>query len=383
MRIAYLTRSYYPMTTGGALVRKAQVELFEKSDIDVLVITLGENSDNNIIRIKNDYNDFLCSLAERFGIYEDYLDPCISYNYKRIENECRNCDLVFATSGGELGMIRLGAMLHDRLKIPFVINLHDPIDFTSVLGKRINKSFHINRDDTEKQYLNSADLIITSSQVNMNSLIKKYPSLTNKIKVCYFGYLQNHRPALSRNIDSKVNIVYGGAFSHVQAPECLADALIDIPEVEITYIGNWLNYKPIKKITNKKVKLIPPMPYDRYLDYLCQKADITFISLKGDYFGACVPSKLFELINLAIPILGALPEGDASNIINSFGYGVAVKMEKKLIIQAYYSLKNRERLIQIREAMIRDKKKWSFVANGEKMVDWIKEVVNNKLTINV
>jgi len=48
--------------------------------------------------------------------------------------------------------------------------------------------------------------------------------------------------------------------------------------------------------------------------------DVGSVSLFNDYLGACVASKIYEYINLEIPIISALPLDDGKDIINAIGY---------------------------------------------------------------
>ena len=79
----------------------------------------------------------------------------------------------------------------------------------------------------------------------------------------------------------------------------------------IYYIGNSKNYEPL----NKNIHFVD--------EFMCENIDIGFLSLVKDYYGACVPSKLYEYLNLEVPIIAALPEGDALDIINTKSYGKA------------------------------------------------------------
>ena len=63
------------------------------------------------------------------------------------------------------------------------------------------------------------------------------------------------------------------------------------------------------------------MPHNEFLKFMIENIDIGFVSLANDYLGACVPSKIYEYINLGLPIIGALPNGDGLDIINKNNYG--------------------------------------------------------------
>ena len=53
-------------------------------------------------------------------------------------------------------------------------------------------------------------------------------------------------------------------------------------------------------------------------------ADIGFLALADATFAYATPTKLFEYIELGIPVLGALPEGAARELIESYEIGLVV-----------------------------------------------------------
>ena len=91
------------------------------------------------------------------------------------------------------------------------------------------------------------------------------------------------------------------------------------PKVTFTFVGDLFcneNNNP------QNVVIKPKMPYKDYITYLSQNADIGFFSLRGNVSKLCVPSKLYEYINVGIPILAAI-DGDARSIVNDNRFGVA------------------------------------------------------------
>ena len=72
-----------------------------------------------------------------------------------------------------------------------------------------------------------------------------------------------------------------------------------------------------------------------------------------------MPSKLYEFINLGIPILGVLG-GDAKNIICANHYGIVADYNlcslRNSILKMVYS----ERLLMYKNNIIRDREKWAM-----------------------
>lgn len=361
-KIYYITRSYLPDVTGGTLVRKGQVEYFRSLGYRVIVVhptvrykrVIEEGDDISVPWIKNER---LCYHLERPGILEDYLDFWVKRVVALLKKQITPEDIVFATTGGELGCIKAGSLLKKQRGCRFIINYHDPVDYTTVNNRVLNNSFHIKRDRLEWKYIQNCDAVITSSCSNRDSLKTKYPSLSEKIRCSYFGYLKKVHTLPQRSASEKKRIVYGGAFTVTQAPELLAESVTG-KDFQCIYIGRHEGYKPVAHL-RKRARFLEAMQPDEYLEFMTKHADIGFVSLTSDYLGACVPSKIYEYINLGIPVLGALPQGDAMDIINNNGYGVAVHYSDREGLK-----KAAERIIRnyevFRASVLKDREKWSL-----------------------
>ncbi len=370
MNIWYLTRSYPPYQKGGGpLLRKGQVGFLKELNYDITIIMPNYGSSNlkkedNIILIPQTYNIKLSLYLERLGYYEDYLDIWVENAFEYLKSKVRKEDIIFATSGGELGMIKLGSRLKDELSCNFIINFHDPLNYGYMNGLRRDKKFHIGREKAHKKYISNVDLIFTSSKYYAEVLSHKFPQLSNKIYNNYFGYIQQFEiEQVKRKISTKTNIAYVGTMGVTQSPELLYSAwkLLNDNSIEIYFIGNTQGYKPLKNVYEKGVHFIDFMPHGGFLEFMCENIDIGFVSLANDYFGACVPSKIYEYINLGLPMIGALPDGDAKEMINSNGYGVACQYDDmKCLGEAMKKLKDKNCLNKIKNKILDDRDTWSM-----------------------
>lgn len=374
MRIIYITRTY---VVGGESnncsgFRNYTVNLLKKK-YDVLVITPCHNS-NSI----NDENGvvyvpftpcWLDSWFERFGIYDDYLkrwvDDAESYFVGKIKPD----DIIMAVSGGELGCIMLGAKLKRQIGCKLIVNFHDPINSTTVLGKKSTYKFHANRDRVLGKYLRFADRIITCTNTYKNILEQRYsmvlPCIHSGTAPCiqnvYRGFRGNVEKQVEHTIHKPLQLVYAGTMTPTQGAERFIKLFSGIDDIEITYIGNASEI--IKKLvqTNNNVKILAPMPHEQYINFIKGKADIGLVALNGKEYGACVPSKIFELINLEIPIFAILPEGDAMNLINKKGYGYACSGKNKPEVQSLFKkMIETASLANIKSNMRKDKADWQM-----------------------
>jgi len=379
MKIFFLTKVFSnKIKLGGELIRKKTVDILRKEHFDVVVVTPNYNKNSidvfdSIIYIPFVHNTKIANIFQRLGVYEDYLDAWVKDSFHYLKNVISKEDIIFATAGGELGCIKLGSLLKKIINCKFVINFHDPVTYTFVNGLKCDNRFHVNtREKQEMKYLQNADLIITSSYVNQLSLQTKYPYLKEKIKNCYFGYIKKIN--LKNKIPfKKLRIAYSGFFGKAQSPEILAKVAQDIENVDIFFLGEYIKYRPLKPFLNK-YNFVPYLPYDDYLKFMIENIDVGFVSLSNDYLGACVPSKIYEYINLGIPILGALPKGDASNIINNY-YGIACKYNDfaglKISIE---QLKDKKIYQKFKLNILKDKDSWAMEERMKEIILWLKNL---------
>lgn len=381
MKIWYLSRTYLPEKTGGAMIRIAQVDFFRSEGAEVVVVApdySGFDRDFSESTVRMPYRKSIIRLDqffERIGLYEDYLDRWVDDTLRLLKDQVRKGDYVFATSGGELGCIKLGSLLKDMVGCRFVVNLHDPIDYTLVSGKKINNIPHVDREGQERKYLNNVDLVITSSISNQTSLAEKYPEMVDRIRCSYFGFitqaeLREKAPSIG------LTIVYGGTYDKNQSPELLAEAVHGLDNVEAHFVGNHAAYKPLNfaRANQGNCRFINQLSYPDFLRYLSEHADMGFVSLASPYLGACVPSKMFEYINIGLPILGALPAGDAKEIINGSSYGVACEFDN-IPAQREAILKiaaHKQDLQTYRQQILRDRDDWFMPARMREVYEWLR-----------
>jgi len=383
MKIWFLTRSLYPYQKGGGgQIRLGQIEFLQKLGYKINTIMPNYKEDklnivNNITQLPLSYNIRIASYLERVGFYEDYLDKWVEEAYKYLEKKIKKEDIIFATSGGELGMIKLASLLKKEINCKFVVNFHDPIAYSLVNNLKLDKKFHVSREKQEKKYLKNSDLIITSSKTNQQSLQNKYPNFKDKIINNYFGYID--KIDLSNYIKenfTKLRIAYVGNMGKLQEPEILYEIYkkLNSSNIEIYFIGNInINRKllKIRELNDQNIKFIDFLPHNQFLEFMSKNIDVGFVSLTSDYLGACVPSKIYEYINLELPILGALPNGDGKDIINTFEYGKAHKYDNiEELAKSMRSFLNPTYLKTIKANIIKDKDSW-FMQNLVQKINYL------------
>lgn len=140
MKLFFITRTFPDEKTGGAIIRKGTVENLRKCGYDVWIIAPNYSSKEFVVNKCNRY--ILCPIKmslrislilESFGICDDYLQYWAKESIRYLIDYVTKDDLIFATSGGELGSIMLGLMLKEKVGSKVVANLHDPIGFTWIM----------------------------------------------------------------------------------------------------------------------------------------------------------------------------------------------------------------------------------------------------------
>jgi hypothetical protein len=383
MKIWYISRTYSPEKTGGALIRIAQVDYFRSQGAQVVVVAPDYDRRRGAVSedaIRLPYRKSVIRLdqiLERIGWYEDYLDRWVEDCLAQLKGRVQPGDVIFATSGGELACIKLGSRLKALTGCKLVVNLHDPVDYTLVHGRKINAIPHTSREGQERRYLGNADLVVCSSQSNQASLSAKYPELAARMRCAYFGFMTPGaiRPPVASD---RLTVVYGGTYDKNQSPELLAAAVQGLDNVQAHFVGNHAGYKPLQRVraNQPNCSFVNQLSYPDYLRYLANHADLGFVSLASPYLGACVPSKMFEYINIALPIFGALPAGDAKDIINAQGYGVACAFDDLLAQrETLMRLANQRSLLAgFRHQLLRDRDDWHMPLRMREVYQWLQDL---------
>ena len=120
------------------------------------------------------------------------------------------------------------------------------------------------------------------------------------------------------------------------------------------------------------------MPHGQFLNYMKEEADVGFVGLKGKYLGACVPSRLYEFLNLGLPIIASLPDGSAKEIINKNKYGIACadddveELRKAAVCLTDESI-YKKYLAAVRE----DREQWWFQNKAKEFLDIVEIFYRN------
>ncbi len=389
-KVYFITRTYPGVSGvgGGALIRVGQVETFRENGLDTWVIAPNFSSSENIIDEEkkillfpfNTKRHLLYSLLDKLGLIEDYYSNWISNSLKELSKIVQKNDVVLCTSGGELGSIILGSKIKKIIGCRFIVNFHDPVLYAKAFGKKVklkgSRFFHVSKDKTEALYLENADYIYTSSDVYKQALCTKYPLIKEKIKNTYFGYIKEYNVPVcnKRKMKRPICIAYGGSMGKEQSPEILAKVVSEMNGVNAFFFGDISSNEFLKKPI-RNVHIMKHLPYEEYLTFLNENIDMTFLSLDGDLSEFCVPSKLFEYINLGIPMIAAVA-GDAARIISENNFGIACEYDEKSVRKAIEDLALNENYVKSCESLKKEKLVWSMTNQLKPLINQLQILTN-------
>ena len=380
MKIYYITRTW-PENDGAncSNLRVAFAESLKKI-APVVVVTPNYDRDtfigNGVIRVKYD-----CSYTVRnrrfqyLGLNEDYLDSWVNETLPELKEQVTEEDVIYSVSGGELACIKLGSLIKKTTRCKFIIDFNDPVDGDVIFGEKIAGYWGRNRVKLIDRYCRDADAILTTSETYQNIIGER---VSCPVFNRYIGYLDNPDSFANGEIRNRerINIVYSGTDTIIQNSDVLYEACKELPNVEVTYICK--NYAEKKKrMPENNIKCIPLMKREEYLEYMRNNADVGFVSLKGKYSRVFMPSKIYEYINLGIPILGSLPSGgSAYDIISSEGYGlVSEESDIDELRQAVFKMLESPVRTGFTDNILRDRIKWSYLEREKQYLDDIVSVI--------
>ncbi|MGF1910249.1 hypothetical protein L4C38_12450 [Vibrio kasasachensis] len=385
-KIYFFTRSYTPeYCGGGAIVREQTVTLLREKGYDVTVVLFTTNpimwrEIENVIPIEVTHNLLRPSLIlEHLGLMSDYLSPWVENAVKYLVKQIKKDDILLATSGGELGCIELAAKIKRITGAKLLVNLHDPINHSKVLGIKIPTRFHVDRTKKAYKVLAEANAIITSSKLYANELKNKIPS-NIIVDHWYFGFSGEPGSIKASNeISNGFNLVYAGNMNNMQKPQVLLESLIGKPifdSINFHFFGSGINSEIIKSYgeIHPNVYFHGQKSQDYIHDFYANNAQAGFISLIGDYFKPFVPSKLYDYIRFGLPVVAYLPDGDACNLINMHGLGVVgsdlVDLEKNLTKM----IEDQELYEKIRRDVTYNVSDWSIKHTSKALFDVIDKI---------
>lgn len=221
-----------------------------------------------------------------------------------------------------------------------------------------------NAGDPEKIHvvLNGVNQEMFSAQAKNPELIDKY-QLDDQFVV---GYIGTH--GMAHNLDNVV---------------AAADALRHRDDLTFIFVGAGAERNNIERLVEQKqlknVRMIPQQPRN-LMPAILALCDLSLIPLRDEpLFATVIPSKLFESMAMGVPVLMALPEGEATSMVKASECGEVIAPANPLLMASTISnlADNPNKCAQYRQAGIQASEHYSRDSAAEKMLRIIKQTVNN------
>lgn len=255
----------------------------------------------------------------------------------------KKVDVVVATSPQFFTAVSGWAISACKRK-KFVFELRDiwPASITAVGAMK--DSFAIKLLEKLEMFLyRRSDLIVSVTNSFKEELIErginaeKISVVLNGVDLSKYQPIQHKDAELSKNhhLQNKFVVGYIGTHGLAHALEHVIVAAEKLKEYEdICFVfagggaakGKLVELVSQKQLTN--VVFIPRQPKEK-MPAIWSLCDVSLISLRDTpLFKTVIPSKIFEAMGMGLPMLAAIPQGEASHIIESASAGIICQPER-------------------------------------------------------
>jgi glycosyltransferase involved in cell wall biosynthesis len=229
----------------------------------------------------------------------------------------------------------VGRKLRATLGVPWIAHFSDPWADNPFrryffLSKWINRRL-------ESSVISEADRVVFTSQETLELVMKKYPaSWREKAYVIAHGYQADLYPVLAEQEEvSPLVFRYVGNFYGDRTPAPLFEALAQIqhenPEllsnVHIELVGSiparMLKTQAYRVLPKTLVKTISTVSYLESLELMAESDLLLIIDAPNRGVSVFLPSKLIDYIGAGKPIIGIVPRGASSTLIQRLGGAAA------------------------------------------------------------
>ncbi|WP_037321412.1 glycosyltransferase family 4 protein [Salegentibacter sp. Hel_I_6] len=259
------------------------------------------------------------------------------------------------TTGPPHSLHLIGLKLKKELDLKWIADFRDPWTQIGYHKKlKLTKSSEQKHKDLEREVLNSADQIITTSFATKAEFAVK----TNKpISVITNGFDAEENEAKTNELDNKFSISHIGSLLSERNPEHLWKAIAELTKENISFAED-LELKLAGTVSEEvinSIKLAGLGEKLQLLGYVSHKEAITLqqesrllllIEINSEETRGIIPGKLFEYLRAKRPILAIGPKKwDVQKILEETGAGEYFQYSEKdklksLILSHYEKYKN-------------------------------------------
>jgi glycosyltransferase involved in cell wall biosynthesis len=197
------------------------------------------------------------------------------------------------------------------------------LELTSGIQRRL-------AENVQSRLLKRADLISVATEVVKERFVQRDRFPAERIHVTENGYWQEADHD-EYDTGERMRVVYVGAMSAIQGLGVLCGAVRIVRQArpELAQRLECVLYGPDTFYRQRVLQplLVPGVAYGGYVDApdvagVLRSADVCFASLSSEKYDYAIPGKLYDYIAEARPILGSLPRGSASAMIEENDFGL-------------------------------------------------------------
>ncbi len=301
----------------------------------------------------------------------------------------RKIDIIVATSP-QFFTVCAGWMLSVFRRKPFVFELRDlwPASIVAVGAMKDSRSIKL-LEKIELFLYHKASLIISVTNSFKQELIERGVN-KEKISVVINGVdLDRYHQISAKDkilvekykLTNKFIVGYVGTHGMAHSLDVVLDSakhLQEYPEIVFMLVGSGSAKSELmnkaKKQNLQNIIFIDRQPKDMMTKYwsLC---DLSFIHLKNNpLFSSVIPSKLFESMGMGLPVIMALPDGEATTLVKQYNCGVAIQPEDaEQLTKTIIELKeNSDQLYKYKQSSLKASLEFSRDVKANEMLELLR-----------
>ncbi|WIF96084.1 glycosyltransferase family 4 protein [Caminicella sporogenes] len=350
MNILYISQFFYPETNAGAFRAYENSYCWQKNNNNITVITTFPNYPKG--KIYKGYSNKFIFKENIKGINVIRVKSIIKKNTRKINRlilylsflfftvlntlmgniDTKQYDIVIGSSGPIFVSIYAYVISKIR-RIPFILELRD-ITFIQMLGTFSSKgSYYYKTIKKLELFMCSKATRIIVTTNSFKEILISHGIERKKIDVIPNGVFVG-KDLLNGNKDKKIKVndneiifCYAGTFGISQDLIQMIDFFrnLDLNNKKLYLIGDGAEKQKIlsyiKKHNLDNIIVLDSMPKEQ-LTYFYKQVDICIIKLKNTKeFSNFIPSKVFDIMYNAKPILYLGPKGEITDIIDKSNCG--------------------------------------------------------------
>ncbi|HEX3031263.1 MAG TPA: glycosyltransferase family 4 protein [Bacillota bacterium] len=360
MRILFITQYFFPETNGAANRLTGLARELVKLGNQVGVITGMPNYPTG--RVFAEYQNHSCMTEEVFGIkifrvwlytspqlnllrrFLNYFSFVIS-SLRYVIQLAGSYDVVIVSSP-PLVLGLTGLIYRWWWKVPLVFDVRDiwP-EVVAELGEIRRSSGLFRAAQALEQYIYKKASLVTVVTEGKKKALQARGVPANKLACIPNGFDREIRyyptqPGLKKKLglEDKFVVLYPGLIGKAQGLNLLLDLADRIKNQRLHFLlvgdgverQNLLREISSRKLTN--ISLLPTQPHEQIVS-LFRMADLVWVSLKNGAMTSSIPSKLYEALALACPVL-LVAGGESAELLRESGSGLSIAPEDTTAIQS-------------------------------------------------